>query len=245
MLEYRIAIPTYQRAKKQKTLKYLEDIGMPKGRIVMSVQNKKDYEDYVSEGIRDRVGELIFKEGEYLPHNRNALMEHFNIGEKMIMLDDDITMIHKLDGNGFADVDTLDGFNHIVELGFALCAKYRTRCFGLYNVDNAYFMKNNYSERAITIGTFMGLIVGKERFCTEIMTKGDFEYCCQMIEKTGRSIRLNNYSTRAGHFDADGCANARKDPERYRKDAEWLANRYPTLLKINKKKPDEVIFRGR
>lgn len=209
----------------------------------MSVQNEKDLHDYTEDGIDERVGQLIYREGSYLSDNRNHLMDFFKYGEKMVMLDDDISMIHKLVDGKLADVDTLEGFEHIVKLGFSLCAKYRTRGFGLYNVDNAYFMKNSFSERAISIGTFFGLIVGKERFCTDILTKGDFEYCCQLIEKNGRFIRLNNYSTKAGHFDSDGCANARVDQERYRKDAETLAAMYPNLLKTKKDKPAEVIFK--
>ena len=242
-MNYKIAIPTYQRSKKQKTLAYLERIGIDKNLIVMSVQNEKDLEDYTNEGIADRVGELIYREGNYLSDNRNNLMDHFRVGEKIIMLDDDITMIHKKENGKLVDVDSIEGFEHIVDLGFALCSKYRTKGFGLYNVDNAYFMRNNFSEKAISIGTFFGLIVGEERFCTKILTKGDFEYCCQIIRKTGRFIRLNNYSTKAGHFDSDGCANARKDEARYISDAETLVSMYPELLKINTRKKAEVIFR--
>ena len=69
-----IGIPSAGRAGELLTLDYLERIGVPRERIILSVQSKADLEDYTAAGVCERVRALIYGPARNAAGNRNNLL---------------------------------------------------------------------------------------------------------------------------------------------------------------------------
>ena len=186
-------IASYKRPDNQRTLDYLERLGINKEKIILSVQTLEDKEAYEKAGIRKRVGRLIYRAGRNVSDNRNTLLDSVPPGTRLVMLDDDINAICRLDGKELRKIESRDEFYSMLKKGYALAARHRTVGFGLYPVKNAFFMSNGYVERNVVIGTLFAIVNTDLRFDTEMATKEDFEFCCKAIRRYGSFVRLNNF----------------------------------------------------
>lgn len=153
--DFYFAIPSYKRAEKQKTLKLLESLGVPKDQIVMSVQTQEDYAEYTRHGIKDRVFELIYSPADKVSGNMNTLLNYFQIGQKIVILEDDINDICKLvdkvgGGKGIEPIKTKQELYDLVKYGFSLCKKHKTCAFGLSMTRNPFFMTHGYKTYALS-----------------------------------------------------------------------------------------------
>ena len=238
-------IASYRRADNQRTLDYLERMGIDREHIIMSVQCEEDRAQYERAGIGKRVGRLIYRAGKNVSDNRNTLLDSVPPGTKLVMLDDDINAICRLDGNGLRKVEDRDEFYFMLKRGYALAARHRTVGFGLYPVKNAYFMSAGYAERNVVIGTLFAIVNTDLRFDAEMATKEDYEYCCKAIQRYGAFVRLNNYVCDAQHYTKGGCEEAWNDKEELYRTARRLAGRYPDILSINPRRPGEVKMKGK
>lgn len=241
-MEYYIGIPSYKRADNQRTLDYLEKIGIDKTQIVMSVQSGSDYEEYAAKGISQRVDKLLYRPGDNVSDNRNTILDYFPTGTKIIMLDDDINSIKKLINNELVSIETREDFEKLIHYGFSLVARHKTAGFGLYPVCNAYFMNNKYQSRSVVIGTLFAVINTDLRFNREADTKEDYEYCCETIKRFGGFIRLDNYTCDAQHRTKGGCEKFWLNEEKNIRNAKRIVMMYPDIVKHNPRRPGEIIM---
>ena len=89
------ATASYKRAENQRTVAYLERLGIEKEKIIVTVQTEEDFKEYTRQGIDKRVGRLIYREGKNVSDNRNTILDNIPIGEKVVIFDDDITAVSK------------------------------------------------------------------------------------------------------------------------------------------------------
>ena len=239
-MEYKIGIASHNRAGKQLTLDFLYSIGIPKERITMSVQCEKDFLEYKAAGVADRVGAFIYERAETAAGNRNTLLNHTAPGEKIVLIDDDIRYISRLNGKTLAKISTLAAFDHMIEKGFAMARKHKTVGFGIYPVHNAYFMSKGYTERNIVDAGLFAITNTDMRFDAELATKEDYEFCCRAIRKYGTFIRLNDYAVNSPAGHKGGCEEAWSDKAETARVARRLVGRYPDILTLNPKRPGEV-----
>ena len=94
MNNFVFCIPSYKRAFEQLTLDYLESMEINKERIYISTQTKDDFKEY-SEKYGQRAN-IIYNEGTCVGDNRNNILNNFKEGTKIVMLDDDLKFIGKL-----------------------------------------------------------------------------------------------------------------------------------------------------
>lgn len=239
-----IAIPSYKRAHEQLTLDYLERVGFPKEMIIMSVQTEEDFQLYKEAGIDKRVGKLLYRPGDCISDNRNALLDFLNVGDYVIMLDDDIKAILSLQNDKLVLIEYFGMLMNLFLRGFAEASKAGTVGFGLYPTDNAYFMSDTVATRTIVDGMFFGLINTRLRFDPRFKVKEDYEFCCRAIEKYGAFVRLNNFATRAKSHSKGGCEEAWADKQGRIDEANFLVSKYPELLIINTRRTTgEVLMR--
>lgn len=234
------AIASYKRADNQRTLAYFERLGIEKEKILVAVQTEDDFKEYTKQGIDKRVGRLIYREGKNVSDNRNTILDNVPIGEKVVLFDDDITAVCKLDEGKLKEIDTKEEFYRFLEYGFKLIEENHTVAFGLYPVANAFFMKDAYRERNIIIGTLFALINTEMRFNPEFSTKEDYEFSCRVIRKYSKLIRLDNYTCKAQHYTKGGCDEFWKDKGTADSKAFMLAKTYPDIIELNPSKPGEV-----
>lgn len=163
-------------------------------------------------------------------------------GTNVVFMDDDIKQV-VMEDLGLVPLDTLEKFERMCKLGFSTAQKNRTICFGLYPVANAYFMRGGYKKAAICVGTLIGMVATPGiTFCEELQTKEDYELCCRIIRKYGACIRLDRFACDALHYSKGGCEDAWKDKSGVIRVAELLVAKYPDILKLNPKRPGEVLM---
>lgn len=234
-------IASYKRPESQRTLSYLERLGVDKSKIIVSVQTRDDKAAYEDAGIAERVGSLVYREGRNVSDNRNALLDSVPDGSRIVLMDDDIKAVCRLSCGVLHPVESPDELEALITRGYALAAKHHTVGFGLYPVKNAYFMSPGYASRSICIGTMLGLTtISGMRFDPAFSTKEDYEYCCKAINRYGAFIRLNDAVCDAQHYSKGGCEDFWNDTSTVRDTARRLVGRYPGILELNSKKPGEV-----
>ncbi len=240
MFECYFGIASYKRADNQRTIKYLERIGVDRRYVILSVQTAEDKERYEKAGITKQVGKLIYRDGKNVSDNRNNLLDSVPAGTRLVLLDDDINSIDKLKSDKLCPIETAEELYAMLKTGYKLAAKHKTVGFGLYPVNNAYFMSNGYKERNVVIGTLFAIVNTDLRFNPDIATKEDFEYCCKAIKRYGAFIRLNNYACNAQHYTKGGCEEFWNDNAEIMRTARRLVGLYPDILSLNSKRPGEV-----
>ncbi|MCD8206451.1 MAG: hypothetical protein LUD72_00785 [Bacteroidales bacterium] len=243
-MEYLVGIASYKRAENQRTLAYLESIGVPKERILMAVQTSEDYDSYRAEGLESRVGKLLYSPAETAGENRNTILDAVKSGTRLVLMDDDIACVSRLAGSRLESLNTVQKFEHMVGDGFRTAAKYHTSVFGLYPIHNAFYMGKQTRSRQVVIGTLMGVVVTGMRFAQGMKTKEDYRFCCDTIRKYGNCVRLDYYACNAQHYTAGGCEECWADKRATAETARKLVGTYPDILTLNPNRPGEVKMIG-
>lgn len=234
-------IPSYKRYGRQTTLEYLKSLGYKKDQIIISTQTQEDYELYKN---YEKDATIIFKEGNCVGDNRNNILEYLKENDNVVMLDDDIKSLQKLKNDKLINITTKQELDKFINDAFDYCNKNNARMWGIYPVNNAYFMKLAIDKKNILIGCVLGL-KNIFRFDREFRTKEDYELCCREISNGYNCIRFNHITANAKHkTNSGGC----KDDWKFeinKNCADMLIKKYPQLIKRNSKKLDEVRFVGK
>lgn len=138
-MDFYVGIASYKRPEASRTLDYLDSLGFPKERRILSVQTEEDRDAYTRSGLSERVGTFLYREASTAAGNRNTILSNVPEGTNVVFMDDDIKQV-VMEDLGLVPLDTLEKFERMCKLGFATAQKNRTICFGLYPVANAYFM---------------------------------------------------------------------------------------------------------
>lgn len=208
---YYFCIPSYKRAHRQKTLELLEKIGTPKETIIMSVQTDDDRKEYAEAGVNQRVGTILYREGKCAADNRNTLLDHFQRGSKIILLEDDINRICRLrideitGKHSLVNVETYDELLHICKRGFLAAAKEKTVAFGLNMYRNATFMKKGYDRKKLCDTGFFGMIVTDLRFDSRLKVYDDPDMCARIIKRYGAFVSIEDYCCVIDRITQGGC----------------------------------------
>ena len=225
-------IPSYKRSEEQKTLAYLESMGVEKEKIYISTQSKEDYEIY-----QEKYGEranIIYGEGDCVSDNRNNILNNFPKGEEIVMLDDDLFFIGKLKNKKITPFEKEELFSFL-EDAFSYCKKNNALIWTGYPAENGYFMSATIDKRNFGVGCIMGIINSDYRFNREYKIKEDFEICLHTMKDGYNCIRFNFIHAKGKHKSKGGCEEFWKD----NKDEECTKKilcEYPTLIKQGNKK---------
>lgn len=144
-MDFYVGIASYKRPEASRTLDYLDSLGFPKERRILSVQTEEDRDAYTRSGLNERVGTFLYREASTAAGNRNTILLNVPEGTNVVFMDDDIKQV-VMEDLGLVPLDTLEKFERMCKLGFATAQKNRTICFGLYPVANAYFMRGGYKR---------------------------------------------------------------------------------------------------
>lgn len=242
-------IPSYQRAKRQKTLRYLADMGYGRGEIIIATQTERDRDEYAK--LYDREAKIVFKPANSIAENRNTLMELMSPGEHAIMLDDDISRFDTLipikskshPFGIFKAVANREALDAILEGAFRLCKQYGGLTWGMYSIHNERMMYGAFSRARFNLdrlfaGTLIGIIRTAQMFNTEYRTKEDYEYLLRQARAGKPIIRLNWVAPYAEHFTSGGCSETRSQEGAY--SSTLLSCEFPEYVQQNKKKPEEI-----
>lgn len=244
MADYFIAIPTYKRPEllKKKTLAFLEKHEVPKNIIKIFVANEAELGDYVKSNPEYESNFIVSIQG--MMNVRNFIKNYYLPETRVLNIDDDlediIEFISPKEGRPLVD------FNGMVDAGFRYCDIYKTRLWGIYPVNNPYFMKKTVDTKLRYInGTFWGIINSSDPFFNvSIDDKEDFERTILYYHRYKKVIRLNwvgsktNYYDEKGGMQADGELSQKRTEERVSASGNYLLRRWPQYCERNMRKTD-------
>lgn len=237
MEEYVYAIPSYKRAQRQTTLEYLSGIGVPKELIWIFVQTEKDYHEYQTH--KDRAT-IVLMEADGIARARNNILNRLK-DRNLLMMDDDVKRISFMRNGELVGVEKRSDMALAINRCFTQARSLRSKIFGVYPVDNAFFMSNDISTR-VTVNTVMGYASGFPfRFDETFETKEDAELCGRILRRGGNVVRFNNIAVNADHRkdSRKGYIDAEHQSENLRM-VKKLCARYPEIFAPQKGKPWEV-----
>lgn len=231
-VDYRIGIPSYKRAEtlKNKTLKSLK--GIPPERIDVFVANEEEkaiYEKTLEKGTYSRI--IVGVVG--MRAIRNFMQNYYPVGTKLVSLDDDIDKIEK-----FVDEKTiveLDKINEFFCYAFKISEKLKTSYWGVYAVDNPYFMDNSIAcGLRYLLGGFWGMVVNhdEETYVT-LDDKEDFERSIRAYLYDGSVSRFDFISYKTNCYKEPGGMQVERTEDRVTWSGKKLMEMFPLQCKEN------------
>ena len=226
------AIPTYKRYDiiQSKTLSLLNSYDIPKKDIFIFVADKKEfklYKEVLGDDYKIVVGVL------YISKQRNFINNFFKEGQQIVLIDDDIDEISELSKTKLKRLPNLKKF---VNDAFAECKDNNAYLWGIYPVNNHYFMRKTITKDLRFIaGGFYGIINRKSKdLKLWVEEKEDILKTLQYFVKDGIVIRYNFIGMKTKNY-ATGGISANIDRVKSSKSAvEKINEKYPTLTRIEK-----------
>jgi hypothetical protein len=229
MRMYRIAIPTYKRAKTIKTLSYLEECGVDMSIVDLFMANEEEYNDYLEAGIKARM--IIGVKG--IREQREFIRDYYEQGQMVLSMDDDISGLYKLVGDKLQKVTNLDGF---VKSAFMICKMNKTKIWGVTAVNNPFYMKESVStDLKFIVGCFYGFINDKDPFfkvSEELKVKEDYELTIKHFIKYGKVVRFNGYSPKTKYYTEPGGLQGERNKVDSEEASSFLLQKYPEYVRL-------------
>ena len=235
--EYRFAVPSYQRYLDlgKKTLTTLKENNIPLDLIDIFVADENEYQKYKE--LYPEYNIIIGRKG-MKEIRKFYLLEYYKEGDKVVSLDDDIEFIkmknpREWEDSCFEEVGCPD-LSLEINLAFKECEKSGRHLWGVYPVDNHFFMKNyiTYGYQFI-IGHFWGVIIKKELCDLGTNQYEDYERSIKHYLHDGGVVRLNYLCCKTKYLTNKGGMGKERD---FKGSLEYLINTYPDLVSIKKKK---------
>jgi hypothetical protein len=228
-----IAIPSYNRVKtlKEKTLKVLQEHGIPTSKIYVFVANEEQKELY--EEVRGLVGDIIVGV-KGLAEVRNFITDYFPEGTKLVGIDDDIRNFIEYDSEAHRKEKPLISLENVIERGFLECEKSGARLWGIYPSANGYFMKPTVTtDLRFIVGCFYGCINTRDRKLPFGSHKDDYQRTIIFWEADNAVVRLNFIAPKTAYYKEPGGLQEDGRDEREKQAVERMLEKWPQYVKLN------------
>tara|TARA_R110002020_G_scaffold431901_2_gene641965 strand:- start:4422 stop:5183 length:762 start_codon:yes stop_codon:yes gene_type:complete len=235
-MDYLIIIPSYNREKllKETTLKLLENV---EHRIIILYDK-----DYPYSPI-DNIEQIEAPRG--IGNVRNYIREHYN-GYRILMIDDDINSIDKLNDDGitFSPIN----FNEWVKTAWETASKENVKLWGVNLYHNSFFCRQTITTKLCYInGSFTGLDLTDNQLPlkTELDHMEDYDFTIQHFIRDKGVLKFNDVCLKTKCFRKEGgiaeeLGGLDKRKLKAKINGEILENRYPNLCSLYKKKKFDV-----
>ena len=211
MIDYQIAIPTYQRYElvKDKTLAFLAKHKIPKDRITIFVANEDEKEKY-SKVVGD-YNIVVGVKG--IGKQRNFIeQEYYDEGQYIVSMDDDIEDVkEKVSENTLGSVDSF--YDTLIKRGWDEMKKNKAYVWGIYAAANPFFMKYRvYTELSYIIASTYGFIVQHNKDLERTTEHGeDYEYTLRQYALHKKLVRFDWITVKTKYFHVGGLEEHRKE----------------------------------
>jgi hypothetical protein len=200
-----------------------------------------EYKDYnESLDLKYHKNIIIGRKG--LKNQRNYISNYFPVNTKIVQFDDDIKSINELKKYNIKNrkenkIQTLSNLDKFIKEAFNQSKKNNSYLWGVYPVNNAYFMfpKMTIDLRFIT-GPMFGIINRhSSKLKLTIDEKEDTQRTLQYFTLDKSVVRFNNITINTSYYrNKGGMQEEKKDRKREAmKSAHYLINKYPILTKLN------------
>jgi hypothetical protein len=261
--DYIVAIPSYKRPDtlKNKTLKVLQKYKIEPKRIVIFVADKEQEKIYREALPKGSVGKIVVGVPG-IKNIRNFMPKYFKEGQYIFYMDDDIYKIYDTySTNKSKDKSTfkhreLKSLKDLIAQAFKLCEKSKITNWGVYPVNNPFFMKARTGDirdyvstnLCYIIGFMTGVINNRKAEIRTIDDKEDYERSIKYFLKDGGLLRFNNITCYTKCYKEPGGMQVERTHKRIHDSAVYLTKQYPELCTLNMTKKSgytEVYLRDR
>lgn len=236
----RIAIPSYKRpvAIKKMSLELLKQNGIDNSNVYIFVSNKNEYLDYEYLS-KDGYNIIYTKDLNNLMEKHNYILDYFDEGERIVVMEDDIKCLKRKNGNR---VVKYNDFKTMVNDAWIACDKVGSKLWGLYPMANGMFMSESIQHDLICIaGYLFGIEISKDPFLKcNTENKHDYERSILHYIKYGSLCRLNYIAQYSASFSNVGGLQSQHTNEQRCvneiKGNDYLVKRFPHLVRKHNRK---------
>jgi hypothetical protein len=239
-MDWLIVIPSYRRATvlKDKTFALLLRYNIPKELINIFVGSEEEARTYKAEfpDINIVVGVVGLKE------QRNFIGEYYPVGQRIVSFDDDLTALCTLqDGK----IVTLPSLVDLINSGFEQCSEHKYHLWGIAPVCNGFFMKDViHTDLKFCIGHLWGVV--NRRIPLNLCYKEDYERTLQNAVRDGGVIRFSGVAAKTRLGAVGGLDTSASNRLAFNlTSTKYLMETYPGLVRLNKKRPGEILLSRR
>jgi hypothetical protein len=247
--EYVVAIPSYKRVEtlKNKTLAVLKHYKIDPKKIhifVADKEQKKVYEDALNP--KDYYKIIVGKPG--IKNIRNFMPNYFPEGQYIFYMDDDIYKIYDTvnptndpkNKKGNKQIP-LKSLKELIDTAFKLSKDTKITNWGVYPVNNPFFMKPRTRDMRDYIGTNLCYIIGfmtgvinnRKAEVRTIDDKEDYERSIKYYLKDNGLLRFNNITCYTKCYKEPGGMQVERTKQRIHDSAIYLTKQYPELCTLN------------
>jgi hypothetical protein len=237
LTDWIITIPSYKRHDiiMEKTLSTLQRYRIPPSKITIFVadnEEKKLYEEAIPKGtVEDIVVGVLG-----IDKVRNFILDYYPKGKHIVMIDDDLRGLNQKSGTN--SVKPIDSLIRLIERGFRIATAEKCSLWGIYPVNNAYFMRDTITTdlRFIPSG-FFGVINPKaykdpNGIAVPMPAKEDCARTIMAYERDGKDIRFNYISIETEVYSKSGGLQVGDRLKREKASVEYLLKKYPDIVSI-------------
>ncbi len=177
---------------------------------------------------------------------RNAALDAAaDLGLPCLQLSDDLRSVGIAHGPTRATVEARTLAQVVPELAAALDGL-DAQLAGVAPTANPYFSRQRVHRTGFVVGDLILVGAGCPlRFDTELRLKEDYDYTCQHLATYGRVARLDYVLAHFAHRTNKGGAVAIRTPEVEQASIDRLLERWPAHIRLNPRRPGEVLLRWR
>jgi hypothetical protein len=226
-MDYVIAIPSYKRYTqlRNKTLAFLEREGFDPNTIyvfVADVDEMKKYKDTLLTCHDVIVGRLG------LANQRNFIYDYFPLGQKILMMDDDIEDLLFLNPRPMKEM---------VERMWTITEQEKATLWGIYPVSNKYFCKERVVVgQVFCVGCFHGIVNTRDYLPENMSASEDRWFSCRRILADGKTLRYEGCCPKTKYVAKGGLWDYRRTGTNQYDDTIRVTELFPGLCKLRQKK---------
>lgn len=194
----KFGIASYHRCDTMTTVTLLRSLGIQPDNILVATQTKNDYTNYKNRWQDDAT--IIFAPANNAAANRNTILKTCDIGERIILMDDDVKNLSiniEKDGYTYGTSRKLDGenFQTMIEEGFSQGSS----LWGIFATHNNMFMRSQWltygaaKPYTLVSGAFMGITFTGDMFDESFPLCEDSELSLRLITKGDTCPKLSLY----------------------------------------------------
>lgn len=234
-----IAIPSRERPKEQLTLEYLSKIRYPREKIRLFLDSDAEARAYAR--WRNYVAEIVVEPASGITQKRNQILDFYDEGQRLIMLDDDLKGFYVLSRRRLRELTASEVFDFIYK-GFAVAEMVGTKLWGIYPVFNHFFMKPRIAiGRYFIIGSFMALVKSAIRFDERLPLKQDYDFTLSHCAAYGKVVRLDYIVGNFRHYNRGGVERLRKAGKE-REAYQYLLRKWGPWVRPNPRRENELLI---
>lgn len=201
-MDVKVAIPTHWRCDtiQEKTLFVLRNLWLDITIFANPFWEARKYREV----LWDKYNIVEIEEFVNMPKLRNDILDYYKDWDKILMIDDDISIISKLVRKWKSLHITDKELKDLIEQWFWLCEASWYKLWWIYPNDSRLCMSNTIWYNKFIIWAFMGIIKTHLRFDEKIRFKSDYDFTLQNIAVYWWTIRFNNISTNNDYLRTKG-----------------------------------------